>query len=215
MIRRPPRSTLFPYTTLFRSQNGAVVDAMIPNVVPSASRNRSAGTTLDRKSTRLNSSHLVISYAVFCLKKKKKEKTQKLHKKKPNTLTKPTQQQSECVAAHHTPRSHIFLLLSAHLFLTFLFLSCLSPPLFSFFFFFNDTATTEIYTLSLHDALPISERRRGGRDDPERRAVRQPEPLGRHDVRSEEHTSELQSPCNLVCRLLLEKKKKRKNTKTT
>src|SRR2546426_9364653 len=87
-----------------------------------------------------------------------------------------------------------------------------------FFFFFNDTATTEIYTLSLHDALPISvargERRirRGalgkwgavaGRVHlvcarPHRAALRS---------RSEEHTSELQSPCNLVCRLLLEKKK--------
>src|SRR5256885_8607975 len=78
-----------------------------------------------------------------------------------------------------------------------------------YFFFFNDTATTEIYTLSLHDALPISQ-------------------TVQHEVfkqcnyqailmiffvsgnRSEEHTSELQSPCNLVCRLLLEKKK---NTK--
>src|SRR2546426_8464924 len=79
-----------------------------------------------------------------------------------------------------------------------------------FFFFFNDTATTEIYTLSLHDALPIC--RRG---DPYRFDV-DPElagPEGRHghvrtalSGRSEEHTSELQSPCNLVCRLLLEKK---------
>src|SRR5256885_5103902 len=83
------------------------------------------------------------------------------------------------------------------------------------FFFFNDTATTEIYTLSLHDALPISPSApapgktcsptspggpacgRPGRSRP-RRASRS---------RSEEHTSELQSPCNLVCRLLLEKKK--------
>src|SRR5258708_11674615 len=88
---------------------------------------------------------------------------------------------------------------------------------FFFFFFFNDTATTEIYTLSLHDALPIS---------------RQPARIGaslllqahqgqqlfhpridacarqaRHLQRSEEHTSELQSPDHLVCRLLLEKKK--------
>src|SRR5713226_10767809 len=73
-----------------------------------------------------------------------------------------------------------------------------------FFFFFNDTATTEIYTLSLHDALPIS-----------------PEPISHptrpvpavacwSSTRSEEHTSELQSPVHLVCRLLLEKK-----TKTT
>src|SRR5256885_16254905 len=83
MIRRPPRSTLFPYTTLFRS------------LVPGAARlraTRAAGERAaaahqirperdlhhllaDRKSTRLNSSHLVISYAVFCLKKKKKQKT--------------------------------------------------------------------------------------------------------------------------------------------
>src|ERR1039457_3427227 len=67
-------------------------------------------------------------------------------------------------------------------------------------FFFNDTATTEIYTLSLHDALPICE------------TPRQPFLSARctcpatWPLRSEEHTSELQSPCNLVCRLLLEKK---------
>src|SRR5256885_16420108 len=84
-----------------------------------------------------------------------------------------------------------------------------------FFFFFNDTATTEIYTLSLHDALPISHvlatfligivvslaliiyEWRFKSDG-----------MFHHD-RSEEHTSELQSPCNLVCRLLLEKKKKK------
>src|SRR5256885_12249445 len=90
----------------------------------------------------------------------------------------------------------------------------------SFFFFFNDTATTEIYTLSLHDALPISPLRRRlpgheghagrgrpGRGRPRRAAadaLRAPQPVG---ARSEEHTSELQSPCNLVCRLLLAKKK--------
>src|ERR1022692_5334252 len=71
------------------------------------------------------------------------------------------------------------------------------------FFFFNDTATTEIYTLSLHDALPICQHRHGpGRRPPDPPTAR---PL---TDRSEEHTSELQSPCNLVCRLLLEKKKK-------
>src|SRR5256885_7819500 len=76
---------------------------------------------------------------------------------------------------------------------------------FSFFFFFNDTATTEIYTLSLHDALPICGVLPGhDRADAGHRAV-----VGRRQGRSEEHTSELQSPCNLVCRLLLEKKKKR------
>src|SRR5438270_5549743 len=75
----------------------------------------------------------------------------------------------------------------------------------SFFFFFNDTATTEIYTLSLHDALPISPgtSRRSSRPPPLRRAWAR-----RRGARSEEHTSELQSQSNLVCRLLLEKKKK-------
>src|SRR5438876_2760755 len=70
-------------------------------------------------------------------------------------------------------------------------------------FFFNDPATTEIYTLSLHDALPIS----AARLAPGREARRGGRPADHHDVRSEEHTSELQSPVHLVCRLLLEKKK--------
>src|SRR5256885_9913272 len=84
-----------------------------------------------------------------------------------------------------------------------------------FFFFFNDTATTEIYTLSLHDAFRsrcAAERRRALRCRPDLRGSGS-RPAGRRPVfvprpRSEEHTSELQSPCNLVCRLLLEKKKK-------
>src|SRR5438034_5302548 len=90
MIRRPPRSTLFPYTTLFRSE----VAAELPEDLPAraARRRRRFGVgddrdarehavtfrqrlEQDRKSTRLNSSHTVISYAVFCLKKKKKKKT--------------------------------------------------------------------------------------------------------------------------------------------
>src|SRR2546426_6892774 len=89
-------------------------------------------------------------------------------------------------------------------------------PLSFFFFFFNDTATTEIYTLSLHDALPISYSAVSlgwtttcaalpGRTV--NRAVSRSPPRQRAASRSEEHTSELQSPCNLVCRLLLEKKK--------
>src|SRR5258708_15033550 len=84
------------------------------------------------------------------------------------------------------------------------------PPT-SPFFFFNDTATTEIYTLSLHDALPISSNTNQsplphllpGRCGPCNSDVRS---------RSEEHTSELQSPDHLVCRLLLEKKKNTKHT---
>src|SRR5688572_31069657 len=82
MIRRPPRSTLFPYTTLFRSELLIKADtarpAEIPNLFLPASQVNQADvasewTNEDRKSTRLNSSHSQISYAVFCLKKKKKK----------------------------------------------------------------------------------------------------------------------------------------------
>src|SRR5256885_16174769 len=91
-----------------------------------------------------------------------------------------------------------------------------------FFFFFNDTATTEIYTLSLHDALPISIqladalaahfRALGGKIETDFHVsslsqLPSASALLFDVTRSEEHTSELQSPCNLVCRLLLEKKK--------
>src|SRR5258705_10160283 len=77
MIRRPPRSTLFPYTTLFRSLRREVVErgvAISPlRPIPEIDQGVSGGDQ-DRKSTRLNSSHLGISYAVFCLKKKKLRK---------------------------------------------------------------------------------------------------------------------------------------------
>src|SRR5256885_8772124 len=98
MIRRPPRSTLFPYTTLFRSQtkNTTCADIttyrheppdqkacffqlMISPQSSSKSQIIHLFLTLDRKSTRLNSSHLVISYAVFCLKKKKTHKISSPH----------------------------------------------------------------------------------------------------------------------------------------
>src|SRR2546427_1941653 len=86
------------------------------------------------------------------------------------------------------------------------------------FFFFNDTATTEIYTLSLHDALPIwalgEKDRLAARQEHESRVVEPRNPQGalahlqsHCSGRSEEHTSELQSQSNIVCRLLLEKKK--------
>src|SRR5260221_7011405 len=84
MIRRPPRSTLFPYTTLFRSCRKRT-----RRCVPSFRRFRKSSLSLsksakrrDRKSTRLNSSHTVISYAVFCLKKKKKKKDRERSKDK-------------------------------------------------------------------------------------------------------------------------------------
>src|SRR2546426_4778944 len=82
MIRRPPRSTLFPYTTLFRSARGLYWASQVAIGYDNGLRVRVVGSTgsiawsqedPDRKSTRLNSSHLVISYAVFCLKKKKIE----------------------------------------------------------------------------------------------------------------------------------------------
>src|SRR5437868_12469187 len=80
MIRRPPRSTLFPYTTLFRSSRPRT------RVAPGRGRARALrrGPRRDRKSTRLNSSHVSISYAVFCLKKKKKKKNKKNETKKNN-----------------------------------------------------------------------------------------------------------------------------------
>src|SRR6202171_4589899 len=134
MIRRPPRSTLFPYTTLFRSGGKELAVRSESNGMAAAAvRWKGADKLADRKSTRLNSSHLAISYAVF---------------------------------------------------------------------FFNDTATPEIYTLSLHDALPIW---RQGACRPERKqrhgSGRRALERRRQACRSEEHTSELQSPSYLVCRL--------------
>src|SRR3954449_1755170 len=125
----------------------------------------------DRKSTRLNSSHTLISYAVFCLKKKNPSTVM--------TKTEPLPQRSLRLVSRHG---------SSHR-----------------FFFFNDTAPTETYTLPLHDAYPICEG-----------AQVIVEPIATWvaylmyqakatQVRSEEHTSELQSNSHLVCRLLLEK----------
>src|SRR5687768_17896845 len=91
MIRRPPRSTLFPYTTLFRSEGGDDVKSAWPlclglhtcyNGRYKPSRSRKRELIGDRKSTRLNSSHGYISYAVFCLKKKKKKKKKTKKRKK-------------------------------------------------------------------------------------------------------------------------------------
>src|SRR2546427_12934659 len=98
------------------------------------------------------------------------------------------------------------------LFFIFIYITLLLPS--STFFFFNDTATTEIYTLSLHDALPIcfeSAARRGWRSNSSTEGNwRRSSACSAEIARSEEHTSELQSQSNLVCRLLLEKKKKTK-----
>src|SRR2546422_2719016 len=98
MIRRPPRSTLFPYTTLFRSHVYAPTERSAQNVVPDSQRNflrvvarRSllSWRERDRKSTRLNSSHGYISYAVFCLKKKKNKTDIWQHSARPTASTPP------------------------------------------------------------------------------------------------------------------------------
>src|SRR2546426_6686897 len=96
MIRRPPRSTLFPYTTLFRSHGSHAAASELAHqlVVWRQSRTQALKESRhvtwtgeqDRKSTRLNSSHLVISYAVFCLKKKKKTNIHSCHETDRRTL---------------------------------------------------------------------------------------------------------------------------------
>src|SRR6266513_1898274 len=131
MLRPPPRSTLFPYTTLFRSPPPRLRSEGIDGRLAISQTIVSAASG-DRKSTRLNSSHVSISYAVFCLKKKKKKKYRRKSKKKKK---------------HKKIYYYLYSIFFFHFFYYFIF--------FFFFFFFNDTATTEIYTLSLHDALPI------------------------------------------------------------
>src|SRR5687768_17962103 len=99
MIRRPPRSTLFPYTTLFRSRPPARGDHGGSSDHHDESRPRGRRGCEDRKSTRLNSSHGYISYAVFCLKKKKKKKqTRSVNGHLINSLLHPF--------VHHTSISH-------------------------------------------------------------------------------------------------------------
>src|ERR1022692_3974639 len=171
MIRRPPRSTLFPYTTLFRSFMAGCAWAC--SFITGRRR-----ACLDRKSTRLNSSHLVISYAVFCLKKKNNTPAVSLtvREVEPGREGRPDQQRP-APAERQVCR----------------------------FFFFNDRAPPEIYPLSLHGALPILERCLRLLPASAPAQPRGPELFAQPGDRSEEHTSELQSPCNLVCRLLLEK----------
>src|SRR5256885_12970880 len=100
MIRRPPRSTLFPYTTLFRSMRGTGslprLEVTVFDITHLSVINDSFGRHTDRKSTRLNSSHLVISYAVFCLKKKKTDSAPR-HR--------PTRHRPHLLTAH-SPATH-------------------------------------------------------------------------------------------------------------
>src|SRR3989304_1665499 len=185
MIGRPPSSPLFPYTTLFRSNDTPAYKRMLRYDSTIAK----LMVSLDRKSTRLNSSHGYISYAVFCLKKTKKRR---------NTLEVRNEPNSGAHVTHARPTHHDTDLARGDLLMTYTSLCTCAFIL----FFFNDTATTEIYTLSLHDALPISSGRSfdGEPTVSSRIGTAAPSP------RSEEHTSELQSRLHLVCRLLLEKK---------
>src|SRR5256885_12223971 len=91
MIRRPPRSTLFPYTTLFRSHSPSRQCMGDRNEHVAAQRQSRRKHDPDRKSTRLNSSHLVISYAVFCLKKKKQKLKDLYHLHSEHTRSQPGQ----------------------------------------------------------------------------------------------------------------------------
>src|ERR1017187_4639980 len=123
MIRRPPRSTLFPYTTLFRSGFG-------PAMCCAASRTpcrRNRMLRRDRKSTRLNSSHRCISYAVFCLKKEQQQ----------HERSDPDRSRQQHVGGREPAQQRARL------------------PLPHDFSFFNKTAPTEIYPFSLQAALPI------------------------------------------------------------
>src|ERR1039458_10156886 len=138
MIRRPPRSTLFPYTTLS--------DLTVRRCAGSCRRGvrlRARARSRDRKSTRLNSSHLGISYAVFCLKKKKTGGVTWLRWSRPR--------HTPCVAIGATRRSAE---LGAQPSETTALACCSSRALLSYFFL-NDAAPAEIYPLSLHAALPI------------------------------------------------------------
>src|SRR6202521_5186521 len=128
MIRRPPRSTLFPYTTLFRSTSGTTGS---PKGATLSHFNIVNNAPLDRKSTRLNSSHLRISYAVFCLKKKNN-----------TTVTISAHGLAVLLPAQNSDEQYRLGRDG-------------SMPIELVFFFFKDTATPEISTLSLHDALPI------------------------------------------------------------
>src|SRR5688572_22731173 len=199
VIRLPPWSPLFPYTTLFRSGE---IDRLWNDPAHSLFVSRLsvlemmavfAGKVRDRKSTRLNSSHSQTSYAVFCLKKKKAECDQEPHRAQGAANAKP------CGRDKANPRLGTRRVLR---------------------YFSSDTSPTLVSTLSLHDALPIW----GDRPPLERsgpQPVRVPPLRPRDDgrirgqgARSEEHTSELQSQSNLVCRLLLEKKKSRMRPRT-
>src|SRR5215203_439399 len=141
MIRRPPRSTLFPYTTLFRSPRRRPEPRSCTGVDPDPPQG--ARLRGDRKSTRLNSSHANISYAVFCLKNKPQHPAGRPRADR--------DQKSTRLNSSHT----VIYTLSLHDALPILSSPWRWSPVSGRILFFNNTAPTDIYTLSLHDALPI------------------------------------------------------------
>src|SRR6202789_4470645 len=162
MIRRPPRSTLFPYTTLFRScsPERQMFSRASPHAVPVDSVKE---LSEDRKSTRLNSSHYNISYAVFCLKKQRETRNM--------TAAAETTEVKSGAA-----RAPLFV---GHAILHHMYFEPKHPRATLYFFFFNDTPPTEIYPLSLQDALPISSRSRRASWLPRSRRSRSPTTLMR------------------------------------
>src|SRR5450830_343244 len=145
----------------------------------------------DRKSTRLNSSHVSISYAVFCLKKKTRAVNRCCHHQTAQEEPNHSALAGRCpgVEGHRAGEG-------------------VGHDLFQYqqpVFFFNDTATTEIYTLSLHDALPILIKTVSSANNIEQLLLSVEGKAQLRLRRSEEHTSELQSRFDIVCRLLLEK----------
>src|ERR1044071_2381542 len=181
MIRRPPRSTLFPYTTLFRS----IPRPRHPTIAHGRTARRpAAGRQEIGEHTSELQSRVDISYAVFCLKTKRSQAiADELRRRTPySTCEEPNFELGAIPDAAFFPG-----------------MPSPSPVI----FFFNDTATTEIYTLSLHDALPICHLRQlGGRIQP---GGGHGHPA--HPVRSEEHTSELQSRVDISYAVFCLKKK--------
>src|SRR5579872_4380523 len=180
MIRLPPTSTLFPYTTLFRSQVEFTIQPFEcrPHIVDFTYAVIMLPLRSEEHTSELQSRpHLVCS---LLLEKKKKDAI-------PAWSSRNGRVKSRMVKRDTAPATRITVTHS-------------KVP---FSFFFNDTATTEIYTLSLHDALPISS---DSATRPSASTIRPCSCERRCRRRSEEHTSELQSRPHLVCRLLLENK---------
>src|SRR6266496_3985631 len=190
MIRRPPRSTLFPYTTLFRSPTWACRSA----APPCSPRTRGRTRRSEEHTSELQSRRDLVCRLL--LEKKKTPTPAYLRSKPPRTRIHRISR-SPVLSATRSPVSFWIIGRAP------------APRPAASFFFFKDAATPEIYTLSLHDALPISI----SFNVHSRTSWALPARIRRNFLtgpcRSEEHTSELQSRRDLVCRLLLEKKKKK------